>query len=126
MNSPEPGFLQGIPWKKSLGVRITWIAILVTITSLIITGAGLIVIAGTGQQQNVYDLQENRVDAVALLISSFVNAQRSELQIFEELTPLSSMSRSKQQISLEELLISRQKTLSQVTLLGTDGSELIR
>lgn len=126
MNSPEPGFLQGIPWKKSLGVRITWIAILVTITSLIITGAGLIVIAGTGQQQNVYDLQENRVDAVALLISSFVNAQRSKLQIFEELTPLSSMSRSKQQISLEELLISRQKTLSQVTLLGTDGSELIR
>ena len=126
MNSQEPAPLQGIPWKKSLGVRITWIAILVTITSLIITGAGLIAIAGTGQQQNVYDLQENRVDTVALLISSFVNAQRSELQIFEELTPLSSMSRSEQQISLEELLISRQKTLSQVTLLGTDGSELIR
>ncbi len=125
MNSQEPAPLQGIPWKKSLGVRITWIAILVTITSLIITGAGLIAIAGTGQQQNVYDLQENRVDTVALLISSFVNAQRSELQIFEELTPLSSMSRSEQQISLEELLISRQKTLSQVTLLDTDGSELI-
>ena len=77
MNSQEPAPLQGIPWKKSLGVRITWIAILVTITSLIITGAGLIAIAGTGQQQNVYDLQENRVDTVALLISSFVNAQRS-------------------------------------------------
>ncbi|NMB79109.1 MAG: HAMP domain-containing protein, partial [Methanomicrobiales archaeon] len=122
----DPDTSPAVPWNRSLGAKLSWAAILIVIIALTVTGAGLIAIAYSQEQQSMVDLQKSRADNVALLISSFTGSVRDELLLFEEITPLSSMTTAQQHEVLEDLLISRQTIFSQVTLLDKTGAESVK
>ena len=111
---------------KSLAARLSRATILIVISALIVTGAGLIFIAYHAEQQSLFELQESRADEVALLISGFTGSVKDELLLFEDTTPVYAMSPGDQKKTLERLLISRQAIFSQLTLLDTNGTETVR
>ncbi len=115
-----------VPWHRSLAIRLGWAFALTIVLSLIVVGIGLISIARQTQRQNVFQLQEQSADKVALLISNYVGNAVQNLIFFEKLESFSTMTPSEQKAALEGLLIQYPTVFSQLTLANRDGIQMVR
>jgi PAS domain S-box-containing protein len=112
-----------IRWHQSLTFQLGLTWTLITLLSILVLGVALIGIAQRTQEVNILQQQEKSASQVALLISSYINGVVNELTLFEGLQPLSTLTPEEQKTALEQLLIQRRTTFSQIVLLAKNGRE---
>ncbi len=121
--SGNVGSVRQIRWHQSLTSQLGLTWTLITLLSIFVLGVALIGIAQRTQQVNILQQQEKSASQVALLISSYINGVVNELTLFEGLQSLSTLTPEEQKTTLEQLLIQRRTTFSQIVLLAKNGRE---
>jgi putative methionine-R-sulfoxide reductase with GAF domain len=122
--SGNVGSVRRIRWYQSLTFQLGLTWTLITLLSILVLGVALIGIAQRTQQENILQQQEKSAGQVALLISSYTNEVINELTLFEGLQPIITLTPEEQKTALEQLLIQRRTTFSQVVLLAKSGREM--
>jgi len=111
---------------KSLAAQFIRTSILFSVISIAIMGLGLIWIADHALRESTFRLQEESAQKVSLVISGYVRDAMGDLQLFENIDSLPTMSPAEQKNALEKLIIHRQSLFSQITLLNPKGNEAVK
>ncbi|ACL06688.1 signal transduction histidine kinase, nitrogen specific, NtrB [Desulfatibacillum aliphaticivorans] len=117
---------QTIPWKKRLGTKLGWTLSLAMVLTLVAVGTGLIYIAQDNQKNLIRELQMRNAKEVARLISEHVENAVSNLLFYADLVSLREIDRQKQKRALEYILINRPGAFNELTLLDSDGLEIVK
>lgn len=115
-----------LSFRRSLAGRLTWSAIVIVVAALLITGSALIWVAYTVEKENIYLIQNEKAERVALLISDYTTGAGSQLHLFAEAVSLSGMTEDEQYGALDTLISTHGFLFSQLALIGTDGYEKIK
>lgn len=112
--------------KNSLATQISWTTIGIVVITLLAMGIGLIWIAYHAEQESSYLVLEKNADKVAILISGYIGQVTKELELFEKMQVQSSKPGPEQKKALEELVLNRPETYSQVSLRDRNGTEQVK
>lgn len=115
-----------IPRSRSLTSRISISLIVVVSSSLLIVGSGLIYIAADANGKNTVTLQERYAERVALMISEYVTSAVDDLKLIDNIGVLKTENYRQHLKILENLIIYKGATFSQIVMADARGNEKIK
>lgn len=124
MRSPDPH--EKISWQDSLSTRFSLTVIVLVIIAILITGALLVLIASTTEEQSAYLIQTKDAGTISLMISGYISSALERVQVFAVGTSLYSHSPSDQNLLLTGFLIQHREAFSQFIVMDMNGTELTR
>jgi PAS domain S-box-containing protein len=111
---------------KSIVKRLTFYSVILTVTSLLLTGSATIWVSRDIQKKDVLEGLEKTAQQVALGIDAHLDRAVTILDVFAQAHDLTSMNQSALNAALSRFLMQQRSLFSELVLLDANGGESAR